>query len=148
MPLDAARTPIPTDAPLLTVRGIRAVEAAALAASPQPGLMQRAGAAAAEWVRELTGDRPDPILILVGPGNNGGDALVCATELIRRGYACCCVSLSKNVTEYIPGSTRVRGNSPCTSSFFRLTPDKTDAATRSLWLKCPDQRTYGRAAMR
>lgn len=93
MPLDAARTPIPTDAPLLTVRGIRAVEAAALAASPQPGLMQRAGAAAAEWVRELTGDRPDPILILVGPGNNGGDALVCATELIRRGYACCCVGL-------------------------------------------------------
>ena len=84
------------DTPLLTVRGIRAVEAAALDGNPQPGLMQRAGAAAAEWVRELTGDRPDPILVLVGPGNNGGDALVCATELMRLGYACCCVGLPAN----------------------------------------------------
>ena len=81
------------NAPLLTVRGVRAVEAAAQAEQPQPSLMQRAGAAAAEWVRELTGDRPDPILVLVGPGNNGGDALVCATELRRLGYACCCVGL-------------------------------------------------------
>ena len=85
-----------TNAPLLTVRGIRAVEAAALATNPQPGLMQRAGAAAAEWVRKLTGDRPNPILILVGPGNNGGDGLVCAAELLRLGYACCCVGLPAN----------------------------------------------------
>ena len=84
------------NAPLLTVRGVRTVEAAAQAEQPQPSLMQRAGAAAAEWVRELTGDRPDPILVLVGPGNNGGDALVCATELIQLGYACCCVGLSAN----------------------------------------------------
>lgn len=89
-------TPYRTDAPLLTVNGIRTIEAAALAANPQPGLMQRAGTAAAEWVRELTGDRPDPILILVGPGNNGGDALVCATELLRLGYACCCVGRPAN----------------------------------------------------
>jgi hydroxyethylthiazole kinase-like uncharacterized protein yjeF len=82
--------------PLLTVRGIRAVEAAALAAHPRPNLMQRAGTAAAQWVREITGDRPDPILVLVGPGNNGGDALVCATELMRLGYACCCVGLPAN----------------------------------------------------
>ena len=96
MPQDTAFTAASTDAPLLTVRGIRAVETAALATKPQPGLMQRAGAAAAEWVRELTGDRPDPILVLVGPGNNGGDALVCATELLHLGYACCCVGLSAN----------------------------------------------------
>lgn len=96
MPQDTAFTAAPTDAPLLMVRGVRAVEAAALAAKPSPGLMQRAGTAAAEWVRELTGDRPDPILVLVGPGNNGGDALVCATELLRFGYACCCVGLPAN----------------------------------------------------
>ena len=71
-----------TDAYLLSVAGIRAVETAAMAKAPQPGLMQRAGTAAADWVRELTGDRPDPILVLVGPGNNGGDALVCATTLM------------------------------------------------------------------
>ena len=97
MPQNLAQTAsLRSDAPLLTVRGIRAVENAALASDPQPGLMQRAGAAAAEWVRELTGDRPDPILVLVGPGNNGGDALVCATELMRLGYACCCVGLPAN----------------------------------------------------
>lgn len=89
-------TPYRTDVPLLTVNGVRAVEAAALATKPQPGLMQRAGTAAADWVRELTGDRPDPILVLVGPGNNGGDALVCAAELLRLGYACCCVGLPAN----------------------------------------------------
>ena len=85
-----------TDTPLLTVRGVRTVESTALATSPQPSLMQRAGAAAAEWVRELTGDQPDPILVLVGPGNNGGDALICATELMQLGYACCCVGYPAN----------------------------------------------------
>lgn len=104
MPQNTARFSAPTDAPLLTVQGVRTVEAAALAANPQPGLMQRAGAAAAEWVRELTGDRPDPILVLAGPGNNGGDALVCATELIRLGYACCCVGLP--TTDNTPADAR------------------------------------------
>lgn len=82
-----------TDAYLLSVAGVRAVEAATMATAPQPGLMQRAGTAMADWVRELTGERPDPILVLVGPGNNGGDALVCATALLQLGYACCCVGL-------------------------------------------------------
>lgn len=81
---------------LFSVAGVRAIEAAALATNPDPGLMQRAGAATAEWASELTGDRPDPILILVGPGNNGGDALVCATALMRLGYACCCVGFPAN----------------------------------------------------
>lgn len=53
--------------------------------------MATAGYLAAQRVRELTGDRPDPMLILVGPGNNGGDALVCARELMALGYACICV---------------------------------------------------------
>ena len=100
MPQSSAVTatcaPTRADAPLFTVNGVRAIETAALASHPQPDLMQRAGAAAAEWVRELTGDRPDPILILVGPGNNGGDALVCASELIHLGYACYCVGLPAN----------------------------------------------------
>ncbi len=81
---------------LLTIRGVRAVESAAQATQPVPTLMQRAGQAAAQWVRELTGDRPDPVLILVGPGNNGGDALVCARELMALGYGCVCVGLPAN----------------------------------------------------
>lgn len=78
---------------LLSVAGIRAVEAAALAQHPRPDLMQRAGHAVAAWAQALTGDRPDPILVLVGPGNNGGDALVCATRLMQQGYDCRCVGL-------------------------------------------------------
>ncbi len=76
---------------LLTIQGIRAVESAFQAQNPGQSLMARAGAAAAQWVRELTGDRPDPIMVLVGPGNNGGDALVCARELLALGYGCICV---------------------------------------------------------
>jgi len=89
---------------LLTIRAIRAVESAAQAAQPQPTLMQRAGAAAAAWVRELTGDRPDPVLVLVGPGNNGGDALVCARTLMALGYGCVCVGEAAN--ERTPADAR------------------------------------------
>lgn len=81
---------------LLTIRGLRAVERAFQAQNPGQSLMARAGQAAAQWVGELTGDRPDPILVLMGPGNNGGDALVCARELMALGYGCLCVGLPAN----------------------------------------------------
>lgn len=45
-------------------------------------LMQRAGAAAAQWAAELALDG-FPILILAGPGNNGGDAFE-AAHLLRK----------------------------------------------------------------
>ena len=48
-------------------------------------LMQRAGAAAAEYARELAGERNAPILILAGPGNNGGDAFE-AARLLREQF--------------------------------------------------------------
>lgn len=47
-------------------------------------LMQRAGAAAATWAVELAGERNAPILILAGPGNNGGDAFEVARLLRER----------------------------------------------------------------
>lgn len=47
-------------------------------------LMERAGLAAAEWAVELVGDQTCPILILAGPGNNGGDAFVAARILRER----------------------------------------------------------------
>lgn len=46
-------------------------------------LMQRAGKAAALWVKELKKNNPHPVVILAGLGNNGGDALVCARELLK-----------------------------------------------------------------
>jgi hydroxyethylthiazole kinase-like uncharacterized protein yjeF len=75
----------PTD--LYTVAQIRAIEQAVLDNLPAGTLMQRAGKAVADAALALLPkDKPDRrILIAVGPGNNGGDALVAALELAMRG---------------------------------------------------------------
>ncbi|HEY3177935.1 MAG TPA: NAD(P)H-hydrate dehydratase [Casimicrobiaceae bacterium] len=43
--------------------------------------MERAGLAAAEVARSMLGDRVGPVVVLAGPGNNGGDAFVVARWL-------------------------------------------------------------------
>jgi hydroxyethylthiazole kinase-like uncharacterized protein yjeF len=43
--------------------------------------MERAGLAAAEVARAMAGERGGAVLILAGPGNNGGDAFVVARWL-------------------------------------------------------------------
>lgn len=50
-------------------------------------LMQRAGLAAADFAGELALDRERPILVLAGPGNNGGDAFEAARLLHERFFA-------------------------------------------------------------
>lgn len=60
------------------------------ACASQP-LMQRAGAAAARWAEELAVDRNFPILVLAGPGNNGGDAIEAARLLRERFFDVCVV---------------------------------------------------------
>ncbi|MBI2310922.1 MAG: NAD(P)H-hydrate dehydratase [Betaproteobacteria bacterium] len=66
--------------PVFRTAEIREIEKRAIAGSNPPRLMDLAGHAAAELARELAGDRAD-ILVLAGPGNNGGDAFVCARYL-------------------------------------------------------------------
>jgi len=44
-------------------------------------LMERAGAAAAGVARGMAGERAGPIVVLAGPGNNGGDGFVVARRL-------------------------------------------------------------------
>ncbi|WP_354687478.1 NAD(P)H-hydrate dehydratase [Cupriavidus necator] len=74
--LDAAS---PTPVPLYDCPGIRHIENAAFARLPSFTLMARAGGTAARW---LAHHAPDgPLLFLAGPGNNGGDAVVAATQL-------------------------------------------------------------------
>jgi len=68
--------------PLLTREEIRAVESE-VAARAQPSLMERAGRATAELARAMAGDSGRTILVVAGPGNNGGDAWVAAADLVR-----------------------------------------------------------------
>src|SRR4051812_16542388 len=72
---------------LLTVEAMAQVDAAAIAGGvPGIDLMRRAGAAVAERARAFApaGGR---ILVLCGPGNNGGDGFVAASRLAEAGYA-------------------------------------------------------------
>jgi len=65
--------------PIYAAGTIREIEARAGAA----GLMQRAGQAGAELARSLCGDTARSILVVAGPGNNGGDAFEVAALLKR-----------------------------------------------------------------
>jgi hydroxyethylthiazole kinase-like uncharacterized protein yjeF len=66
--------------PLHDAASARATEAAALAGHPPFALMQRAGLAVAR-VAAATAPHARRVLVLAGPGNNGGDGLVAATHL-------------------------------------------------------------------
>src|SRR5512134_2962120 len=69
------------NAPIYRTADVRAIEAAAAAAPSSPQLMERAGLAAAEIARDVSGGTGKPVLVLAGPGNNGGDAFVLARHL-------------------------------------------------------------------
>lgn len=71
----------PHRTPVYTTTEIRRLEALALTLPERPQLMERAGLAAAQCARESVTDTGKPILILAGPGNNGGDAFVIARHL-------------------------------------------------------------------
>jgi len=86
--------------PIYLTQDIRHIEQAA--GSVSPPLMERAGAAAADLAATLLPDTGKDVLILAGPGNNGGDAKVVARILQERFFR---VSLASKIAE-IPQATR------------------------------------------
>jgi len=67
--------------PIYLTADIRRIEQAA----GEQALMERAGAAAAELAARLASDKAKDILILAGPGNNGGDASI-AAEMLKKSF--------------------------------------------------------------
>ena len=80
-----------TATPLYSIAEIRAIEEAAAATLPQGALMQRAGQAAASAAFKILNHLEEQkathmrVLVLAGPGNNGGDALEAAAHLAGSG---------------------------------------------------------------
>jgi len=75
---------VPADAPILTTAAMRGAELAMTARGVSLSeLMERAGAAVADLVWRTAAGRS--ILILCGPGNNGGDGYVAARLLAESG---------------------------------------------------------------
>ena len=62
---------------------------AALGVPPEI-LMDRAGSSVAQLAAQLLERQPSSVLVLVGPGNNGGDGLVAARYLRESGFAAVC----------------------------------------------------------
>src|ERR1700754_2964004 len=69
-----------------TVEQVRAAEAELMARLPEGALMQRAAAGLADAGIDLLGEAYGRrVLLLVGSGDNGGDALYAGALLARRG---------------------------------------------------------------
>ena len=72
----------PNDMKLVTVDQMRRIEAASDAQGHSyAAMMERAGRAVARVIQTRLDVRGQRILVLVGPGNNGGDGLVAARHL-------------------------------------------------------------------
>jgi hydroxyethylthiazole kinase-like uncharacterized protein yjeF len=67
--------------PIYLSADIRRIEESAAANAAAPSLMERAGQASADLAAQLVSERGKDVLVLAGPGNNGGDAYEVAAHL-------------------------------------------------------------------
>ena len=85
---------------LLSLEELQELEQRQQAILPEGTLMDRAGFVAANWIDDQC-DACSTIVILCGPGNNGGDGFTAATHLKSRGHRviCCLIGGKKPKTE-------------------------------------------------
>lgn len=89
---------MPPGAPILSAAAMRAAEAAMFVQGVDPyALMERAGAGIADWIVRLAAGRD--VLVLCGPGNNGGDGYVAARIARDRGCAVRVAALAAPATD-------------------------------------------------
>lgn len=87
-----------TGRPILTAEAMRVAEQAAIDdGTSVETLMERAGEALAEAVFQFAGHRP--VLVLCGPGNNGGDGYVAARHLKAREVPVRLAALGEPITD-------------------------------------------------
>lgn len=82
--------------PVYRTADIRRIEAAA--GNVEPSLMERAALAASDLAVVLASERGKDILVLAGPGNNGGDARITARILTERFFRVTMVTASEATT--------------------------------------------------
>jgi len=91
-----------------TVEQVREAEAGLIAALPRDALMQRAAHGLAHAVLDLLGPAYGRrVLLLVGAGDNGGDALYAGAVLARRGVQVVAWSLSDRLHERAASALRL-----------------------------------------
>ncbi len=109
---------------LFTTASIRHIETRALARLPAGTLMARAADALAQatarLARSLAPGRP--ILALVGPGNNGGDALLAALRLRQWGFDCRALSLAATAPTLAAAADAAAAWRECAAAGLMPTP--------------------------
>src|SRR6202051_2995487 len=92
---------------LTTAEMERADRLTIAAGTPGFALMLSAGQAVAEAAMDLVEE--GPILVVAGPGNNGGDSFVAAAELAARGRHVSVISLSERDSLQGDAASAARG---------------------------------------
>src|SRR3990172_4104026 len=93
--------------PIYPTAAIRRIEQAAAAVTPT--LMERAGAAAADLAAALLPDTGRDVLVLAGPGNNGGDARVAARILQEKFFRVSLADKTQDIPKDVHWSLVVDG---------------------------------------
>ncbi|MDO9369055.1 MAG: NAD(P)H-hydrate dehydratase [Sphingopyxis sp.] len=111
---------VPADAPILTTKSMREAEAAcAIQGTSLSELMDHAGAAVADTAWRMAAGAP--VLILCGPGNNGGDGYIAAQRLAERGARVRVAALAEPATK-LAKAARACWNGPVEALDRRTQP--------------------------